>query len=225
MQQKTILCYGDSNTWGYVPNNGDRALAIERYARNERWPGLLQQRLGASYHIVEEGLNGRTTNLDYPFPPDRNGKTYLPPCLYTHAPLDLVILALGGNDFKVYFNRDAKDIRHGLADLIDIIQAAPYGPNMQAVPKILLLPPGLPASSTETYVDPSGVPLYKGAIKKAAALIQECVQLSEEKDCYYLDISQSIFPSAIDGVHLDVQGHAQLAKLIADQVLTIFNKR
>ena len=102
--QRTILCYGDSNTWGYVPQSpAEKNLTIQRYPRHIRWPGILQNLLGEKFHVVEEGLNSRTTNLDYPIPPDRNGKTYLPSCLYTHAPIDLVILALGGNDLKNSF--------------------------------------------------------------------------------------------------------------------------
>jgi lysophospholipase L1-like esterase len=91
--QRTILCYGDSNTWGYVPlPMAERTKGIKRYSKDERWTGIIQKELGSDYLIVEEGLNSRTTNLEYPFPPDRNGKTYLPPCLYSHAPIDLVIL-------------------------------------------------------------------------------------------------------------------------------------
>ena len=57
---KTILCYGDSNTWGYEP------ATKERYSRAERWTGILQRELGADYYVVEEGLNGRTTVWDDP---------------------------------------------------------------------------------------------------------------------------------------------------------------
>jgi lysophospholipase L1-like esterase len=86
---KTILCYGDSNTWGYAPGTG------KRYLRHERWTGVLQQLLGSNAVVIEEGLNGRTTTLDDPTKPFRNGKDYLIPCLDSHAPLDLVVLMLG----------------------------------------------------------------------------------------------------------------------------------
>ena len=107
MSQKTILCYGDSNTWGFtpidavIPITNKKIAPIKRYNRKEKWTGRLQKLLGENYYVIEEGLNGRTTNLNYHIPPDRNGKTYLPPCLYTHAPIDLVILALGTNDLNL----------------------------------------------------------------------------------------------------------------------------
>ena len=68
---RTILCYGDSNTWGYDPVTG------ERLGREERWPGVLARELGDGYAVIEEGLNGRTTVWDDPIDPYRNGREYL----------------------------------------------------------------------------------------------------------------------------------------------------
>lgn len=200
MTHKTILCYGDSNTWGYVPT-ADHTTIKKRYSRNERWPGILQEKLGHDYYIVEEGLNSRTTNLDYAPPPDRNGKTYLPPCLYSHAPIDLVILSLGGNDLKTYFNRSAEQIKNGLGELVDIIQATTYGPELKTSPRVLITTPVIPMEFTEKYVDENGVEFLKGAVGKSRQLIGLFEQLANEKSCYYLDLSQDVFPSEIDGVH------------------------
>ena len=46
-----ILCFGDSNTWGYKPDK------TGRFDEKTRWTGLLQQKLGPEYHIIEEGLD------------------------------------------------------------------------------------------------------------------------------------------------------------------------
>ena len=72
-----ILCYGDSNTWGF------EASTQERLGRWDRWPGVLQRELGDDVHVIEEGQNGRTTVFDVPFEPNRNGLTYLPVALQT----------------------------------------------------------------------------------------------------------------------------------------------
>ena len=85
---KTILCYGDSNTWGYIPGTGNR------YPRQVRWTGVLQNLLGEKFHVIEEGLNGRTTVMDDPTRIAKNGLPYLRPCLDSHAPIDLVVLML-----------------------------------------------------------------------------------------------------------------------------------
>ncbi len=89
---RTVLCYGDSNTWGFDP------ARQRRFPRELRWPGRLQAALGADWHVVEEGLNGRTTTLDSPLAPGKNGLSYLAPCRDSHAPLDCVVIYLGTND-------------------------------------------------------------------------------------------------------------------------------
>lgn len=178
--RNTILCYSDSNTWGYVPTVV-ASKTIERYSYNIRWPGVLQTLLGKDYYVVEEGLNGRTTNLDFHIAPNRNGKMYLSSCLYSHAPIELVILALGANDFKTYFNRKPKDIRNGLAELINIIQTSTYGAKMKVAPKILIIPPFVSLPSIEQYIDENGIVFFKGAIKKSQLLIEQYAALAEEK--------------------------------------------
>jgi lysophospholipase L1-like esterase len=95
---KTILCYGDSNTWGCIPLTGPQPP--RRYGPARRWPGVLRRELGDGYWIVEEGLNGRTTVWDDPLEPFRSGKELLVPCLMTHEPIDLVIVMLGTNDLR-----------------------------------------------------------------------------------------------------------------------------
>ena len=73
-----ILCFGDSNTYGYNPKGG-------RYGESERWTARLAARLGAT--VIEEGLGGRTCVLDDPTEGGyKSGAAYLPPCLMSHAP-------------------------------------------------------------------------------------------------------------------------------------------
>ncbi len=134
---KNILCYGDSNTWGFVPGSLNfETYYVERYPYHKRWTGILQKRLGDNYRIIEEGLNGRTTNVDYANEQGRNGKTFLPIALYSHAPLDLAILMLGMNDLKKEFNRSAAEIASATSELIEIIQKSTFGKNMQSAPEI-----------------------------------------------------------------------------------------
>ena len=220
MTQKTILCYGDSNTWGYVPSV-DYFLPKSRYARNERWSGILQELLGSDYYVIEEGLNSRTTNIDYAPPPNRNGKTYLLPCFYSHSPIDLVILALGGNDTKTYFNRSAAQIKDGLAELVYIIQTSEYGPKLQTSPKILIIPPAKPWQFTEDFTDENGIRFLTGAVKKIEILTHLLAQLAKEKGCFYLDVSKAK-PSELDGVHYDKIAHQFCAEMISKKIKDIF---
>jgi len=90
---KTLVCFGDSNTWGYVPGSDG-----ERFPREVRWPVRLAAALGPEWEVIAEGLNGRTATFERPDSEGRNGLPYLLPCLQSHAPVDLVVIFLGTND-------------------------------------------------------------------------------------------------------------------------------
>ena len=115
---KTVLCFGDSNTWGYDP------ATKNRFPRDVRWAGILAGLLSPDYQVIEEGLNGRTTVWNDPIEGYKNGRDYLIPCLETHRPIDLVILMLGTNDLKMRFSVSAFDIANSAGVLVDIIQRA-----------------------------------------------------------------------------------------------------
>src|ERR1700750_1283342 len=93
MPRKRVLCFGDSLTWGWIPVA--EGMPTQRYPRDVRWTGVLADRLGEGYEVIEEGLSARTTNVDDPTDPRLNAGAYLPGSLASHLPLDLVILLLG----------------------------------------------------------------------------------------------------------------------------------
>jgi len=132
---KTIVCYGDSNTWGFNP------AAQDRFALEERWTGVLALELGTGYRVIEEGLNGRTTIWDDPIEEGRNGKTYLLPCLWSHQPIDLVTIMLGTNDLKERFAVSAYNIAAGAGVLVNLALKNGAGPNGGASQVLLLAPP------------------------------------------------------------------------------------
>ena len=131
-----ILCYGDSNTWGYTPGTG------ERHAPDVRWTGVLRRLLGEGWEVLEEGMNGRTTVFDNPMSPGRNGSAYLLTCLETHKPLDLVILMLGTNDLRF---TDAWGAAEGAAALVKSIRLYNHMEESTHIfpgkPRILLIAP------------------------------------------------------------------------------------
>jgi lysophospholipase L1-like esterase len=116
---RTLVCFGDSNTWGYVPGSGG-----ERFPREQRWPVILQRELGDRWEVVAEGLNGRTATLERPDSEGRNGLPYLLPCLLSHAPVDLVVIFLGTND--VNFMDDDR-VARCVARLVDVARRADAG--------------------------------------------------------------------------------------------------
>ncbi len=223
--EKNILCYGDSNTWGYVPINIlSENKTIKRFPRTIRWPGLLQQFLGKDFYIIEEGLNSRTIDEDYHIPPDRNGLSYILPCLYSHAPIDLVIVALGGNDMKSYFNKSANQIARSMSNFIDTILSCQYGSDFKSPPEVLLLTQPIPLEISETYQDEHGEFFLENVVQKATELVSLYCDIAKDKGCHVLDITKDVTPSDIDGVHLNEVGHKNLAKIIETKIRTIFNE-
>ena len=108
---KNILCYGDSNTWGFIPGSG------KRYTEDIRWTGLLQRGLGHGYQVIEAGVNGRTTSFDDPFCNYLNGWKSLPYSLLSAKPVDLLIISLGTNDLKF---TDARGSSKGIEAIINL---------------------------------------------------------------------------------------------------------
>jgi len=81
-----ILIYGDSLTWGIVPNTR------RRLPFDERWPGVLENKLNGLDHrvrITEDCLNGRRTVWEDPFKQGRNGLVGLAQRIEIHSPLRL----------------------------------------------------------------------------------------------------------------------------------------
>ena len=206
---KHILCYGDSNTWGFNPANG------ERFDRNTRWAGVLRNTLGSDYDIAEEGLNGRTTVFDDPTDDFRNGRAQLMPCLLSHRPLDLVIILLGTNDLKSRFGATPFDIAQGVATLARMVFQSQTGPGGRS-PQVLLLAPPPVARFNNHYG-----PMFKGAEPKSRQLGEHYARVAQELGCEFLDTQRTITSSNLDGIHLEAGEHAKLGQAVAEKVRSI----
>lgn len=205
---KTILCYGDSNTWGWNP------VTKKRYGVDERWTGVLRNELGSGYWVIEEGQNGRTTVWEDPIERHKNGAAYLPACLESHSPLDLVIIMLGTNDLKARFSLPACDIARGAGVLVDIVQKSQSGPDGRPPGVLLIAPP--PVGKLSEFAD-----LFEGALEKSRMFGTCYKQVAEEYGCHFLNAGEIVKPSDADGVHLDAESHRKLGVAVARQVLSI----
>ena len=208
MTFKTVLCYGDSNTWGYDPRTGGR------YPRDTRWPGVLRRALGEGYLVIEEGLNGRTTVWDDPIEGYKNGKSYLIPCLETHRPIDLVVIMLGTNDLKMRFSVSAFDIANGAGVLVDVAQRSATGPG-GGPPQVLLVAPP-PVAKLTGFAE-----MFEGAERKSARFAEQYRRVATERRCAFLDASTVIRSSDLDGIHLEAGEHAKLGAAVARKVEAI----
>jgi len=206
---KSILCYGDSNTWGFVPGSEG-----ERFPWEVRWPGGLQAELGPDYRVIEEGLSGRTTVLDNPLEPYRNGREYLLPCLQSHQPLDLVVIFLGTNDLGNRYPMPPLDIARGAASLAQIALRSECGPAYGAPAVLLCALPRIGDTSSITDT-------FSGAAAKAADLLR-CFRIAaEEVGVPLVDLAEVAAYDDADGVHLNAAGHRAVALAVLQAVREI----
>jgi lysophospholipase L1-like esterase len=206
---KRILCFGDSNTWGAVPIA--KWDVLERYAREQRWGGVLARELGEGYEVIEEGDPARTTIWDDPVEGQKNGRNHLIPCLDSHQPLDLVIIMLGTNDLKHRFSLTAFDIARSAGVLVDMVRK--WTPLVGKKPQVLLIapPPILP-------VPDFFAPMFVGAQEKSKGFPEQFRWVAEDLGCPFLDASEVIQPSTVDGIHCTEEQHARLGKAVAQKV-------
>lgn len=215
---KTILCYGDSNTWGHPPIKS-LTSPIQRHGLNERWPGVLRQTLGENYWIIEEGLSGRTTVFDDPVEGlHKNGKAYLLPCLETHQPLDLVIIMLGTNDMKIRFSASAFDIAWGMSNLAGLVLNSHFGPNGAAPQVLLIAPPRL--GHLTAFKE-----LWQGGDEKSAGLSAHYQNFANLLGCDFMDAASIISASDIDGIHFEAPEHRLLGLAVAQKVRDLLGEK
>ncbi len=199
----TVLCYGDSNTYGYNPANG------MRYPEDVRWTGRLQKLLGEEYRVIEEGCNGRTTVFDDPIEGWKNGLGYLRPCLNTHKPVDFVILMLGSNDLKEVFHAAPEEIADGAGTLVQVIQEFTKA-KQGFVPKIILVSPpeiGKGIRNSNFYGS-----FYENAIERSREFSRWYRKTAEKYGCIFFDAAKYIKPSVEDSLHLSPEAHRELAE-------------
>jgi lysophospholipase L1-like esterase len=211
---KNILCFGDSNTWGYRPDGSGR------FEWEVRWPGILQKELSGFARVIEEGLNARTTVIDdhvEGVSVCRNGSRHLPILLETHRPLDLVTIFLGINDLKRRFDAAPFDIAQGAGELVGIVKRSLAGPDGKA-PQVLLISP--PPVKVLTAL----AGLFEGAIAKSAELASQFAWQAGRSGCHFLDAGTIVSLSPLDGIHLDEEAHRALGAKVAEIVRNILSQ-
>jgi lysophospholipase L1-like esterase len=204
-----ILIYGDSLTWGIVPNTR-RRLPFEA-----RWPGVLEHDLvagGRQVRVIEDCLNGRRTAWEDPFKPGRNGLLGIEQRIEVSSPLAMVIVMLGTNDFQSMHPHTAWQSSQGLAALVRAIRRAPIEPGMPVPEVALVAPPPIR--------EPKGAIAEKflGAVEKSIGLASAIERVAADEGCRFFDAGAVTTSSVVDGVHLDAEQHATLGRELAKAV-------
>jgi lysophospholipase L1-like esterase len=212
--KKRVICFGDSNTWGYIPVTG------QRYDETIRWPARLQEKLGyKDYTVVEEGLTGRTTVFDDPFDPELNGLKTMPAILRSAAPIDMLVFMLGTNDFQSNIPAGnpistARAVQYMLETARSLGVDRP-GEKM----KILLISPVEITEDRLTFKENDVTD--QTSINNSRELGKHLRIVADQLGVEFIDAAKYIKPGKVDGVHLDEAGHAKMAELVYEMVHTM----
>lgn len=207
---KTILCYGDSNTFGTMPMH--RLSDDGRFDHAARWPSVMAKSLAVAAEVIAEGLPGRTTVHDDPVEgAHRNGLTVLPAILESHRPLDLVILMLGTNDLKHRFSLTPWDIAASIGRLAGVVRSSATGPGGSAPQCLVICPP--PIMEVGDLAQ-----MFQGGAAKSVGLGAACAEMCARNGLRMLDGGQIVQASPIDGIHFSAQAQVTLGLAIAREV-------
>ena len=212
---KRIVCFGDSNTWGYNPENGTR------YPSSIRWTGVLQQMLGDEYLIIEEGQNGRT--IANPDPAEwgtKSGIEYVIPMIESHMPMDMLIIMLGTNDLKAKFNYPAPDIAGCLQNLLLKVKGhLNYHLGHPDLKILIISPPqigeDIAASPFFPFVDADSI------INVSKELPKWYKMVADQFECDFLDATSLVSGGKIDSLHLSEESHKVLAEAVYKKVVKL----
>lgn len=209
LKKHTVLCFGDSNTYGYNPRTGTR------YPSYMRYPAVLQRFLGEDYTVIAEGLNGRTTA----FPKEgivwKSGLYAVEPVIASHYPVDTLVIMLGTNDCAAELELEAEDIAGGMEKLIiaarDLLtEKQGYSPRI-----ILVCPPHLEES---VLSGPFSEEMNAKSIEVSKRLPELYKELAKKQNAGYLDLDGTIRFSEIDSEHLRPFDTYRVAGMLADLI-------
>jgi lysophospholipase L1-like esterase len=217
-EPKTVLCFGDSLIWGFDPRGGP---SFVRYGLTERWTRRLQAELGSSYHVIEDGLSGRTTVFDDPVLGGMSGLAHLPTALATHMPLDLMVILLGTNDTKTRFGLNGDEIARCLGRLLEVMSKSNCGPGGKApLALVLVLVPPTMGDVYGTWLEPLFDPDRGRAALERLRETYPTIAAAFGADC--LDLNSVVGPGSIDGIHFDPDSLQPLATALAETIRGLF---
>lgn len=204
---KKILCYGDSNTFGFIPEN------CKRYDKDSRWSGILSEILKENYQVIEEGMNNRTGFFKNPEGLKQSGGEYLSVFLQNHRNLDICIISLGTNDAQFFYNLDENSTKNGLQNLIDSVREVNIKTNIIIVP---------PVKITENILHSGFSMMFnRESIDKINKVFPIFEQTAKENNCLYFDFNQITTPAQKDGLHYTKESHTIIANKLAEFILAI----
>lgn len=190
----TIICYGDSNTYGFDP----RSYIGDRYSKQIRWTGIIEE--ATKLNVVNYGLNGRC--IPHTASSIRLFCEQLNNWQTNNTPAALWIM-LGTNDLLQNQSFRAEDIAERMSAFLNKTKDFWETSHRSDLLRLCLIAP--PALQYGAWVDEQR--LYDES-RRLSSLYQE---LAAELKIDFVDLSACNIPLLFDGVHLSEEGHRNVA--------------
>lgn len=194
---KRIVCFGDSNTYGYIPNSG------KRYSSDIRWTSRLSRLLGKEFEIINAGCNNRTCFIDNPAGESQTG--YKAIKKYLSMKVDVFVLSIGINDSQLFYKPSLDDFRRGLTDFILQIQ------NSSDAKIVLVAPPIL---NEDVLKGNFSFQFDSQSIEISKDLPELYEKVAKDNNCYFIDMNNDVRVSNLDGLHYLPTEHELIANLL-----------
>lgn len=205
---KTVLCYGDSNTWGYEPE------LDERLPWKRRWTGILQERLGQNFQVVENGVCGRTACRESKQEFIVNGYLEAQICAEVNVPIALAVVMLGTNDCKDEYEMEPEHIADNVRKVAGVFE--------EKGAKILILSP-VPIQNLQEspFMHEFGI----RAEKKSQELPEYLEKMADTEGWIFLEAGKYVKPGDYDGIHLPAKEHIKLAEILEKKIMSVLSEK
>jgi len=193
---KKILCFGDSNTFGYNPKDASR------FESSKRWAGILKDKLfNHNFKVIEAGLNNRKCFIKDP--EELCGFKALPD--YLNEKLDFIILGLGINDVQKMYKPNDSQIKTGIINLINLAK------RYQKEAKIIILSPSNLNKNVTSHHYFSNL-FDDWSVEKSKEIFNLYNEAAGSTQVEIIDLNKITPVSNIDGLHYDEDGHKKIAE-------------
>lgn len=185
MEQHRVLCYGDSNTYGYDP----RSYLGGRYPESVRWTALLE---AEGWEVFNEGQNGRCI-------PRRAGEINAAVQKICGSKAEIVAVMLGSNDLLQCPGLGAE----GCAERMETFLTGLFGQSPSPFKTLLIAPPPMI----------SGAWVGDDRLLKESRRLAGCYEkLAQQMGIGFADAGTWGIELTYDGVHFSEQGHNNFYK-------------
>ena len=202
---KKIICYGDSNTFGYNPTNE------LRYDENIRWTSVLQKKTENKYEVINEGMCDRTGFIDNPKGFLYSAQRHFPKMLSKTADIEVLILWIGTNDLQFQYDIGFNAVENGLEKLIRFAK--------EKTKHIIIIPPVV--LNEKVLEGPFSFQFDETSVGKSRKIGRIYKKLSNLNYCEYFDVNKFVTSSDFDGLHYDEKAHKLIGEKLSDFIRDI----